>query len=103
MIKAKGLVPDVNKVTGASTRKPKWISRAGRPEHPQRGRVAVEITTTPGTEDFLKSRAAKFEDLPGEASLPNGVITKANEPGSYGVGSGMLSDFNERVTAVKLL
>jgi len=35
--------------------------------------------------------------MSGEAALPNGVLTKENEPGAFGVGVDMLDWFNKRI------
>jgi RHS repeat-associated protein len=103
MVKAKGLVPDVN-LAGKPTRKPKWISRKGseRRGTAKASTVRVEITTQKGTTDFLESKKVNFDDVAGEGAAPKNVLVKDNEPGSYGVGKDLLDDFNSRVRGIKI-
>ncbi len=54
----------------------------------------------PGTTDMLKSKSVDFETVAGEASAPGGVLTKANEPGAFGVGNDVIPEFNQQVTSV---
>ena len=101
---ANGLVPDINKVTREETGKAKWISLPGaateRPGTTRGNTVRMEFEVEEGTAAFLESKSVNFDDVAGEAAVPDQVIKKSNEPGSYGVGKNLLEEFNRRVKRV---
>ncbi|EDN71944.1 hypothetical protein BGS_1353 [Beggiatoa sp. SS] len=48
-----------------------------------------------GTTTWLDSLSIEYWDSNlGEADLPDGVFTKSNEPGAYGIGVNLLEKFN---------
>ena len=95
-----GLVPDAK----SNGRKAKWISRKGsdRPKTHKNNKYKVEFETKKGTEDMLKSKSVDWEDVAGETKAPDRVILKPNEPGSYGVGSDVVDDFNSQIVGMNI-
>jgi RHS repeat-associated protein len=107
MKKAGGLVP---RPQGNSfSRAAKWISEFLKPRDPTKlgdksrytHKVIMEVEE--GTIDWLndKSRKLDYEKMVGgEKDNIMKVFTKANEPGSYGVGSGLIDEFNKKIKKI---
>jgi RHS repeat-associated protein len=104
MKKAGGLVPrpQGNRFSRAA----KWISELAHGRNPAKlgksknytHKVVMEVEQ--GTTEWLNdsSRKLNYEKMAGgEADNAKRVFTKSNEPGSYGVGSGLLDEFNNKV------
>ncbi|WP_017692354.1 RHS repeat-associated core domain-containing protein [Paenibacillus sp. PAMC 26794] len=99
---AKGLVPKVHD-NGTVSRGSKWISEKGSTRDPrdlgdrENYTHTIMIETRKGAKDWLQSKGIDFEDMVGgESKYTNRVVIKSkNEAGSYGVGSGLLDEFNK--------
>jgi hypothetical protein len=50
--------------------------------------------------EWLKSKGINLDDVTGEASAPDRVLFKDNEPGAMGIGNDLLEEFNSRVTRI---
>ncbi len=97
-----GLVPKV--LNGKPTRDGKWISLKGKErsakdlgEKKGSHSYEIRIEAKPGTKEWLESKGLKYEDMiGGEADNTGNVFLKpTTEPGSYGIGSDLLDEFNE--------
>ncbi|MBB6020882.1 RHS repeat-associated protein [Paenibacillus sp. JGP012] len=100
---AKGLLPKVHD-NGTESRGSKWISEKGKERDPrylgdpENYTQKIKIETKKGTKEWLQSKGVDFEAMVGgESKYTNRVIIKSsNEAGSYGIGSGLLKEFNEK-------
>ncbi|MES2673807.1 MAG: RHS repeat-associated core domain-containing protein [Pseudomonadota bacterium] len=83
----------------------KWVSEGqGQSTLKKKGHEkTVIMEVKPGTTDMLKSKSVDFETVAGEASAPGSVLTKANEPGAFGVGNDVIPEFNQQVTNVTVI
>ncbi len=55
----------------------------------------IIIKTKPGAKEWLEEHAIQLEFDARESKFTNEVLTKSNEVGSYGIGSNLISVFNE--------
>ena len=56
-----------------------------------------------GTIKWLKDMGIDIESVDWkETALPNGVLTKTNEPGALGIGKDLITTFNNRVKKVTI-
>lgn len=82
-------------------RGPKWITQQGG--EPRLGKGTrpdwiIRIEADDGTLAWLQRNGVDFDEiLGGEAAVPDKVLLKSNEPGSFGVGIGLLDEFNARI------
>jgi len=97
-VDARGLVqkPGSSSAKWVSTDKPQGsLQKRGHEK-------TVTMEVEPGTKKWLEDQAVDWMDVPGESSLPKGVLKKSNEPGALGIGNDLLKDFNKRVKKVKV-
>ncbi|ABC30511.1 hypothetical protein HCH_03779 [Hahella chejuensis KCTC 2396] len=96
-MEAKGLVPK------HGSRGAKWVSVKNKQESlSKKGHEkTVTMFVEPGTIQWLESLSEDYWDMDvGEAGFPDGVFTKDNEPGAFGIGINLLDEFNEKVKKV---
>jgi len=63
--------------------------------------VVLEVES--GTKKWLDSLSEAYWDMDvGEAGFPEGVLTKGNEPGAYGIGNDVLDTFNSKIKKVTI-
>jgi hypothetical protein len=100
---AKGLLPKVHD-NGTELKGRKWISEKGRARDPrdlgdpEHYTHTIKIETKKGAKEWLQSKGIDFEDMVGgESKYTSRVVIKSsNEAGSYGIGSSLLKEFNEK-------
>jgi hypothetical protein len=95
--------------SGGVSRGAKWISEKGKERDPrdlgQPSHYTHEfiIETVAGARDWLLHHAIDFDTMVGgEGANANKVITKKNEPGSYGIGADLLGDFNQMIRQITI-
>ena len=82
------------------SRGPKWVTEAGAPRRVPGKPVRLDIEVEDGTIAWLRENGVDFETVAGETAAPDKVLRKANEPGSHGVGRGLLDQLNERIKKI---
>jgi|GEM_PF-1390066 len=95
-----GLVP-IKTSTGTESSKAVWVN-SGSDWNPGNESYRAVMTVDSQGADML-SHHQDIETVNWqETGLPEGVLSKANEPGARGIGRGLLDKFNKTITYIKI-